>query len=45
MKTLDFTAFFEKKIIAFPGISYYNVVYKLIGRVGATGYEQRLRGI
>lgn len=32
MKTLEFTAFFEKKIIAFLAISYYNVLYKPIAQ-------------
>lgn len=31
-KTLEFTAFFEKKIIAFLAISYYNVLYKPIAQ-------------
>ena len=32
VKTLEFTAFFEKKIIAFLAISYYNVLYKPIAQ-------------
>ena len=32
VKTLEFTAFFEKKIIAFLAISDYNVLYKPIAQ-------------
>lgn len=48
VKTLEFTAFFEKKIIAFLAISYYNVLYKPIAQKAEwANYDrvkQKLRG-
>ena len=48
VKSLDFTVFCEKKIIAFLAISYYNVLYKPIAQKAEWAdydrVKQKLRG-